>query len=260
MERQRAHPTRPGMRLQAHRYHHRVRPIVGITSYAQEAAWGAWVLPAALVPLSYVQSVERAGGRPLVVPPARDGVEETLDAMDGLILSGGADIDPAHYGAGNHETTVAQPERDAAELALLEAALARDMPVLGICRGMQLLNVLHGGGLHQHLPELVGHDGHRETPGVFSEHDVKLSEGSVVAGVLGSRTSVKSSHHQGIETVGEGLRAAGVAHDGTIEVVEDPRRRFAVGVLWHPEEDEDKRLFEALVDEARRYRAERRRP
>jgi putative glutamine amidotransferase len=235
-----------------------VKPIVGITSYAQEASWGAWVLPAALIPLSYVQSVELAGGRPVIIPPAEDAVEETLDAIDGLILSGGADIDPAQYGAGNHEATITQPERDAAEFALLEGALAREMPVLGICRGMQVLNVLHGGDLHQHLPELVGHEDHRERLGAFSDHEVELETGSVTARLLGQRTRVKSSHHQGIETVGEGLVAAGVAHDGMIEVVEDPAHRFVIGVLWHPEEGEDKRLFEALVEEARRYRAGRR--
>jgi putative glutamine amidotransferase len=235
-----------------------VRPIIGISSYAQEASWGAWVLPAALVPLSYVTSVERAGGRPVVIPPVADAVEETLDAIDGLILSGGADIDPSLYGAGNHDKTITQPERDSAEFALLEAALAREMPVLGICRGMQVLNVLHGGGLHQHLPELVGHEGHREKLGAFSEHEVELEKGSVAARVLGATTSVKSSHHQGIETVGEGLAATGIAHDGTVEVVEDPAHRFAIGVLWHPEEGEDKRLFEALVEEAGRYRSRRR--
>jgi putative glutamine amidotransferase len=235
-----------------------VRPIIGISSYAQEASWGAWVLPAALVPLSYVTSVERAGGRPVVIPPVADAVEETLDAIDGLILSGGADIDPSLYGAGNHDKTITQPERDSAEFALLEAALAREMPVLGICRGMQVLNVLHGGGLHQHLPELVGHEGHREKLGAFSEHEVELEMGSVAARVLGATTSVKSSHHQGIETVGEGLAATGIAHDGTVEVVEDPAHRFAIGVLWHPEEGEDKRLFEALVEEAGRYRSRRR--
>jgi gamma-glutamyl-gamma-aminobutyrate hydrolase PuuD len=234
-----------------------LKPIIGISSYAQEASWGAWVLPAALVPLSYVTSVMSAGGRPLVVPPCTDAIDETLDALDGLILSGGADIDPALYGAGNHDTTITQPERDTAEFALLEAALAREMPVLGICRGMQVLNVLHGGELHQHLPELVGHEGHREKLGAFSEHEVELEAGSVAARVLGPATSVKSSHHQGIETVGEGLLATGVAHDGTVEVLEDPAHRFAVGVLWHPEEGEDKRLFEALVDEARRYRSRR---
>jgi putative glutamine amidotransferase len=234
-----------------------MRPIIGISSYAQEASWGAWVLPAALVPLSYVTAVERAGGRPIVIPPMADAVEETLDAIDGLILSGGADIDPALYGAGNHDKTITQPERDSAEFALLEAALARELPVLGICRGMQVLNVLHGGGLHQHLPELVGHEGHRESLGAFSEHEVELEAGSVAARVLGTSTSVKSSHHQGIETVGEGLVATGVAHDGTVEVVEDPAHRFAIGVLWHPEEGEDKRLFEALVEEARRHRSRR---
>jgi putative glutamine amidotransferase len=235
-----------------------VRPIIGITSYAQEASWGAWTLPAALIPLSYVASVEQAGGRALVIPPAEDGVDETLDILDGLILSGGADIEPACYAAESGEKTVAQPERDHAEFVLLEAALRRDMPVLGICRGMQILNVLRGGGLHQHLPDVVGHEEHRETPGVFSEHEVELDPGSRTAAVLGPRASVKSSHHQGIGTVGSGLAASGVAHDDTIEVVEDPAHRFAIGVLWHPEEGEDKRLFEALVEEARAYRAHRR--
>jgi gamma-glutamyl-gamma-aminobutyrate hydrolase PuuD len=163
-----------------------VRPIIGITSYVQDAKWGAWELPAALVPLSYVQSVERAGGRPLLVPPIEDGVEETLGALDGLVLSGGADIDPDHYGASRHpETSFTQPERDRAELALLEAALERELPVLAVCRGMQLLNVVHGGGLHQHLPELVGHDLHREIAGTFSMHDVRLEPGSRVARLLG---------------------------------------------------------------------------
>jgi putative glutamine amidotransferase len=232
-----------------------VRPIIGITSYAQEASWGAWTLPAALIPLSYVASVEQAGGRSLVIPPSADGVDETLDVLDGLILSGGADIDPARYAAESGGKTVAQPERDHAEFVLLEAALRRDMPVLGICRGMQIMNVLRGGGLHQHLPDVVGHEEHRETPGVFSEHAVELDPGSRTAAVLGASASVKSSHHQGIVTVGDGLAATGVAHDGTIEVVEDPAHPFAIGVLWHPEEGEDKRLFEALVQEARAYRA-----
>ena len=233
-----------------------MRPVIGITSYAQEAKWGAWSLPAALLPLSYVRSVESAGGRPLLVPPVEGAVEETLDALDGLILSGGADSDPSAYDPEPHpETTITQPQRDRAELELLEGALAREMPVLAICRGMQVLNVLHGGDLHQHLPERVGHAGHRETPGVFSEHEVRLEAGSRTGALLGEATLVKSSHHQGVERVGEGLQVTGRADDGTIEAIEDPAHCFAIGVLWHPEEGEDKRLFEALVEEARAYRA-----
>jgi gamma-glutamyl-gamma-aminobutyrate hydrolase PuuD len=235
-----------------------MRPLIGITSYAQEASWGYWTLPAALIPLSYVDSVAAAGGRALVIPPAEDGVEETLDAIDGLILSGGADLDPALYGAEPHpETTVVHPSRDEAELELLRAALERELPVLAICRGMQILNVLGGGELHQHLPELVGHDRHRETPGVFSDHDVRIDPESRIGALIGATANVKSSHHQGLQTVAPGLDAAGWAEDGSIEAIEDRRRRFALGVLWHPEEGEDKRLFEALVEEARAYRAQR---
>jgi putative glutamine amidotransferase len=234
-----------------------MKPLIGITSYALEASWAAWKLPAALVPLAYVRSVEVAGGRPLIIPPVEDAVEETLDALDGLILSGGADVGPETYGAAPHpETLSVQPERDRAELALLEGALARELPVLAICRGMQLLNILRGGDLHQHLPELVEHQGHRETPGVFSDHDVRIEPGSRIAELIGSSVPVKSSHHQGLRRVGEGLEVAGSAEDGSIEAIEDPARRFAIGVLWHPEEGEDKRLFEALVDEARAYREE----
>ena len=234
-----------------------MRPLIGITSYAQDASWGYWTLPAALIPLSYVDSVAAAGGRALVIPPAADAVEETLDAIDGLILSGGADLDPTLYGADPHpETTVVHTGRDEAELALLRAALDRELPVLAICRGMQMLNVLNGGELHQHLPELVGHDVHRETPGVFSVHDVRLDPESRIGALIGSTAPVKSSHHQGLQTIGTGLDAAGWADDGSIEAIEDRRHRFALGVLWHPEEGEDKRLFQALVDEARAYREE----
>lgn len=237
------------------------RPIIGITSYAQPAKWGAWELPAALVPLMYVESVERAGGRPLLVPPSEHGIDETLDVLDGVIFSGGIDIDPSRYGAERHPATdPAQAHRDAGELALLAAALERDVPTLAICRGFQLLNVLRGGDLVQHLPETVGHDRHRETPGVFSQHPVDVKEGTRLAAILGARhESVRSSHHQGVGTVGEGLVESAWAEDGSLEGLEDPTRRFAVGVLWHPEmEEDDKRLFEALVAEARAYRAERR--
>ena len=235
------------------------RPIIGITSYAQPARWGAWELPAALVPFHYVESVERAGGRALVVPPSTEAVDETLDILDGVIFSGGIDIDPSTYGADRHEQTdPAQEHRDAGELALLERALARDIPTLAICRGFQLLNVVRGGDLIQHLPETVGHEGHREVLGTFSEHPVDVKDGTRLAAILGPRhDSVQSSHHQGVGRVGDGLVETAWAEDGSLEGLEDPERRFAVGVLWHPEMEEDKRLFAALVDEARRYRAER---
>jgi gamma-glutamyl-gamma-aminobutyrate hydrolase PuuD len=235
-------------------------PLIGITSYAQPARWGAWDLPAALVPLDYVESVERAGGRALVVPPSTEGVDETLDVLDGLVFSGGIDIDPAQYAAERHPATdPSQAHRDAGELALLARALERDMPVLAICRGFQLLNVLRGGDLIQHLPEEVGHEGHRETPGVFSEHPVEVKEGTRLASIIGARhEGVKSSHHQGVARIGEGLVETAWSQDGALEGLEDPSKRFAVGVLWHPEmEEDDKRLFEALVAEARRYRSER---
>jgi putative glutamine amidotransferase len=154
-------------------------------------------------------------------------------------------------------TTGLHPERDEAELMLLESALAREMPVLAICRGMQLLNVLRGGSLHQHLPERVAHDGHRAARGVFSEHDVRVAAGSRAAAIIGGETRVQSAHHQAPERIGAGLDAVAWAEDGTVEAIEDPRQ-FAIGVLWHPEEGEDKRLFEALVDHARSYREGRR--
>ena len=235
-------------------------PLIGITAYAEQLQFGAWNVPSAFAPLTYIRAIEHAGGRPLLVPPAAHGLEETLDAVDGLVFSGGSDIDPAAYGADPHpETDGVRPERDRAELALLEAALARDMPVLAVCRGMEVMNVARGGDLVQHLPDVVGHDRHRHTPGSFADHDVDLKPGSRLADVLGERAPVKSYHHQGVGTLGAGLVEAAWADDGTIEGIEDPSRRFALGVLWHPEEGEDFALFRALVEEARAYRAERRR-
>jgi putative glutamine amidotransferase len=232
-----------------------MRPIVGITTYAEDARWGVWDLPAALIPLAYVRAIEDAGGRALLVPPSTEGLEETLDALDGLLLSGGADLDPTSYGAEAHpETNGVRPERDRAELALLEGALARDMPVLAVCRGSQVLNVARGGDLVQHLPEVVGHQGHKQVPGVFADHDVDVLPESKLREVIGERAPVKSHHHQGYGRLGEGLREAARAEDGTVEAIEDPSRRFAVGVLWHPEEGEDAALFAALVEEAKRYR------
>jgi putative glutamine amidotransferase len=231
------------------------RPVVGITTYVEQASWGHWQLDAALIPYDYVQAIERAGGTPLLVPPVEDGIEEILDTLDGLLLSGGADLDPETYGAEAHpQTTGLRPDRDRSELALLEGALARDLPVLAICRGSQVLNVARGGDLVQHLPDVVGSELHKEVSGVFSEHAVRVDPSSRVPDV----GTVKSHHHQGFGRVGNGLREVAWAEDGTVEAVEDPDRRFAVGVLWHPEAGEDARLFDALVAEAALYRKEHR--
>jgi putative glutamine amidotransferase len=229
------------------------RPLIGITCYVETAAWGPWSVPAALVPLSYVRAIEHAGGRAMLLPPSETAVEETLDALDGLLLSGGADIDPALYGAPEHSQTQAlRPDRDSAEMLLLEAALGRDLPVLAVCRGMQLFNVARGGELIQHLPDITGNDTHRETAGQFAEHDVTVIPDSRVGALVGDRGSVRSHHHQGIATVGKGLREVAWAEDDTVEGIEDPDRSFAIGVLWHPEEGEDRKLFEGLVAAARR--------
>jgi len=237
-----------------------MRPLIGITTYVEPARWGYWELEAALIPQDYVESVERAGGRALLVPPSDDGVEETLDALDAIVFTGGSDIDPSEYGEEAHpETFGVRKDRDASELALMRAALDRDMPVLGICRGIQVLNVVRGGDLHQHLPEVIGHERRKhDPPGIFNDHEVAISPETRLASILGDTHGVKSHHHQGLRRLGDGLVEAARADDGTIEAIEDPGRRFALGVLWHPEAGENKRLFEALVREAARYREEHR--
>jgi len=232
--------------------------VIGITTYVTRAQWSYWDEEAVLVPAAYVQALERAGGRPVLIPPSEHGIEETLDAVDGLVFSGGSDLDPDLYDQEPHDETFGVvPERDRAELALLEAAFARDLPVLAVCRGSQVLNVARGGDLVQHLPDLVGDEKHKHTPGTFADHDVTLQPGTRLASLLGDHAPVKSHHHQGFGRVGDGLRVAAHAEDGTIEAVEDPSRRFALGVLWHPEAGEDLKLFEELVDAAREYGASR---
>jgi putative glutamine amidotransferase len=234
------------------------RPIIGITAYAEQARWGVWDTPTALIPMSYVRSIERAGGRPLLVPPSEDAVDETLDVLDGLLFSGGSDLEPSLYGAEPHpETTGTRPDRDRGELALMEAALERDLPILAVCRGLEVMNVARRGTLVQHLPDVVGHEDHKHTPGVFGDHAVDVAPASRLGSLLGDRAPVKSHHHQGVGDVGGGLVPVAWAEDGTIEGLEDPAQRFVVGVLWHPEQGEDFALFKGLVEEAARYREER---
>jgi putative glutamine amidotransferase len=236
-----------------------VTPLVGITTYVTRARWSYWDLEAALIPADYVDAVSRAGGRPVLLPPVTAGTDETLGALDAIVFTGGSDIDPGLYGAETHpETFGVHRQRDDAELALIQGALERDMPVLGICRGVQVLNVALGGDLHQHLPDVVGHNRHKhDPPGRFLEHDVAILRGTRLSAILGESATVMSHHHQGIRRLGAGLVAVAHADDGTLEAVEAPGHRFAVGVLWHPEAAADRSLFEGLVQEGRAFAATR---
>lgn len=218
------------------------RPVVGITTYVASARWGPWDQEAVLTPLGYVDAVDRAGGRAVLLPPALGVTAETLGAVDALILCGGPDIDPSVYGRAREPATGhLAPQRDGPELELIAAALRDDVPLLGICRGMQLLNVARGGSLVQDLP------GHVTRPGEFDAHAIRTAPGSRVAEILGDRVTVMSGHHQAIDGLGAQLVATAWAPDGTVEAVEDPSGRFALGVLWHPEQGDDGRLFDALV-------------
>lgn len=238
------------------------RPTIGITASLETVTSGPWVDASAVVPVHYCEAVQRAGGRAvLLVPDPRDAAApgELLDLVDGILVTGAAgDIDPARYGGSPHtETVPVAALRDDFELALVRAATERDVPVLGICRGMHVVNVAHGGTLEQHLPDAVGHDRHAHTPGVFGRHDVRLEPGSLAARAVGADvTQVRGYHHQGVREIGAGLRASAwsALPDGIVEAVERPDRRFALGVLWHPEEDETSQVVAALVEAVRNHR------
>jgi putative glutamine amidotransferase len=230
------------------------RPVVGICAAIERARWGAWELDVNLSPRSYSREVATAGGQPIVLPPSDEltaAPDEVLELLDALIVAGGADVDPASYGAVPDErTTNVRPERDAFEIALTRAAIARDLPLLGICRGMEIMNVARGGDLVQHLDTARTH---LHTPGEFTDHEVVLEPGSLAARAAGAeRISVRSHHHQGVGALGEGLEATGRAvDDDEIEAIELPDRSFALGIIWHAEEEEGGAVMRAFVGATR---------
>jgi putative glutamine amidotransferase len=238
-----------------------LRPVIGICTALVDARWGVWEQRSALLPMSYIEAIQRAGGMAVMIPPdpaLEHRPDEVLDMIDGLILAGGDDIDPDAYGSDRHPMTqVTVPERDRFELALTRRAIERDIPFLGICRGMQVMNVAFGGTLLQHLPEEFGHEDHRRYPGNFdgADHDVRLVPGSAAARATGEELhSTKSHHHQGVDRVGERLAVTGHSTiDDLPEAIEMPTCRFALGVQWHPEADPDSHVIGELVAQARGY-------
>jgi len=231
-------------------------PLIGISAYCENARWGVWEAQAMVLPRRYADRISAAGGIPVLLPPV-PGIEDALGRLDGLMLSGGGDIDPARYRAEPvPQVTSVREERDTAEFALLAAATSRHLPVLGICRGLQVINVARGGSLHQHLPDVVGHDGHAPVPGAFGAHPVHVAPGSRLSGILGREEvdapiTTPTHHHQAVDRLGEGLVPTAWAADGTIEAFEvDDGGSFVVAVQWHPEAGDDPSLFRALVTAA----------
>lgn len=240
-------------------------PLIGLTTYVADVRWGSWERRSGVLPESYFELIAAAGGRPLLVPPPRSapggpeaGADEVVAVLDGLVLTGGGDVEPQAYGERPvPEVGGVDPVRDASERALLAAALRADLPVLAICRGCQVLNVELGGTLHQHLPDVIGHSAHRSGPFVFGDVEVATVPGSVAADVFGARPIVRCSHHQAIARLGRGLDPTAATDDGVTEAVELRGARFVLGVQWHPEEQGDRRPFDALVREAQRYAEQR---
>ena len=233
-------------------------PVIGISAYSQQARWGNWDLPAVLIPRRYTDMVAAGGALPVLLPPG-PGIAASLGRLDGLLLSGGGDLDPALYGAERHPETdnPANTVRDQAEIELARAAIAAGLPLLGVCRGVQVINVALGGTLHQHLPDIVGHDGHSPEVSGYGTHKVTVTAGTELARVLGrSEAAVPTHHHQAVDRLGDGLIASARTDDGIIEAAElaDPAG-FMVAVQWHPEVGDDLSLFTALAEAARRYRA-----
>jgi putative glutamine amidotransferase len=224
-----------------------MRPLIGISTYREQARWGFWDVPAVLLPASYADAVAIAGGEPVLLPTG-SVTADVVARLDGLVLAGGADVDPARYGEepGEH-TTVTRPDRDASEVAVLQAALDRDLPLLAICRGMQLLNVVLGGTLLQHLPDVPGTEPHQLGLGLYAERKVRTAPGTALDALIGPTATVNCHHHQALDRIASALTPSAWADDGVVEGVEAEDRRFCLAVQWHPETSEDRRLFSGLV-------------
>ncbi|GAA1918935.1 gamma-glutamyl-gamma-aminobutyrate hydrolase family protein [Microbacterium aoyamense] len=240
------------------------RPVIGLTTYLEQAKQGVWDVRAAFLPQQYFDAVTASGGIAVLLPPqpfSADAAGPVLDGLDGLILTGGLDVQPELYGAERHPSTdAARPDRDEWELALYRGAEERRMPVLAICRGLQLVNVARGGTLHQHLPEALGTERFRIGGGVFATNTVSVDADSRLAGLVGAGDlDVHSYHHQGIDRLGDGLVVTARTDDGLVQAIESAGDGYLVGVQWHPEENaEDRRLFAGLVAQASAYSAGRR--
>jgi len=233
------------------------RPLIGVCAAVERATFGVWKdEPATLLPLSYARAIHGAGGMMALLPPDRRAIEEPgelLSRIDALVLGGGADIDPEDQGVEAHPETIGtNPDRDRFEIALARAALEQGIPLLGVCRGMQILNVACGGTLDQHLPDRLGHDRHRPVPGSWAEHDVRIEPGSLAATSAGTEhLTVKSHHHQGVDAVPDALTASAWATDDeSVEAIESADGEFVLGVLWHPEEDAADRVIPSLIERA----------
>ena len=230
-----------------------MKPLIGLTTYRERAKWGVWDQPADLLPVMYADAIVRAGGVPVLLPPASDDPDaaaSTVARLDGLVVSGGADVDPQQYGEEPHPRTASwRPDRDAWELALLDSAAAANLPTLGVCRGMQVMAVAAGGTLDQHTPDVVGHEQHSPGGDVFGEIEVSTSDQSVLRSILGPAVTVHCHHHQSVRSH-PGFDPVAHADDGTIEAMEVEGTRFCLAVQWHPEMGRDQRLFDALVKAA----------
>jgi gamma-glutamyl-gamma-aminobutyrate hydrolase PuuD len=224
-----------------------MRPLIGITTYREQARWGTWHVPAVLLPASYADAVAAAGGEPVLLPTGAISAE-VVGRLDGLVVAGGADVDPARYGqSAGPNTTVLRPERDESELAALQAALDADLPLLAICRGMQLLNVALGGDLVQHLPDVETTGVHDPGAGLYQRREVRTEPGTELHRLLGPTAPVACHHHQALNRIAPELTPSAWAEDGVVEAVEAAGRRFCLAVQWHPEEGADHRLFAAHV-------------